>query len=191
MLVWRSRTTDQTPPWLEGCPNVQHSGVTWWVGSALVRPGGNLLWHPCGKNYEVALTGGMELHNLQRENRWCHVGIIRDGSGVEWEIPQILDPEGSPSVVMANRLNPLTGEVEREPLLALHRSLIEAGWAYRSEAFNESERALTMFSLLEGLFHCNAASFGVLGVVDDVLLDKGLRWAYGTIAASDFEDEAG
>lgn len=184
MLCWRNRGTPNTPPpWLVGAAHMSQTGNgIWFAAAPPLRPARIGPWTPCGPGWETAISDGDPgLARLMRNPRWTIAGIVEDARGLQWAIPHILGPDGTPVVARVRRLLP-DGTWSREAADELQRNAVESCTAVRNLELSEEEQTAAILSLLECCYFCNAATFGVLGLVDDVLVDLGLRLASGLIA---------
>lgn len=203
MLVWHDtlRRTMATPDWLPGdsapvrcsrkhgergdllCVGDRHAALLGWRE--------DVTWADAGDGWAVACYGDPCLDDLIRpEQRWTLVASVIDGRDRTWLIPALLGPTddptipGPPLVAMARRLT-ASGWI-REPLHDRQRDALDAVAAAFPHLCELGQVSLEtqgswIGALLHATYYGGALSFAASGLIDDVLVDKGLRIACGRV----------
>ncbi len=200
MLVWQDTKgrAMATPSWLDGAPEGSVARVHCDQGDLLAmgehaaallswRP--ELPWYPVGEDWKVAVYGDqVEPWRNLRALPWAVPVPIEDGRGVEWAIPNILSPLGSPCMDMGARLTD-SGWVD-EPLnpraaraLEACRRVLPFAREDRLHELTPDDSNSAMASILEATYHMDALTIGRVGVITGALRRHGLRAACGVITA--------
>jgi hypothetical protein len=193
MLVWRDLKGrhQATPAWLVGAEAVTRlhteQGDLLACGSDVgpmlgLRAG--VAWHPVTDGWAVAVYGEAEPWRQARALPWAVPVAIEDGRGVEWMIPAILSPLGTPACDLASRLTD-EGWVE-EPTNPIARRAIDAAQAalpyVRTDRLHEVDLARQndwLCAVLEAAYHLDALTIGRLGLITGTLRLHGLRATCG------------
>ena len=117
-----------------------------------------------------------------RQPPWSSVGEVLDSVGRKWYIPRILADNGAPMV--AQRMRRVSGEWVREAVSNSQEAAISAAITARNaiendEALSVEDMCEMLLPLLEVVYHLDADTIGATGIVDDVLISHGLRFASG------------
>ncbi len=197
MLVWRDLKgrLQGLPAWLVGAEAVarahteQGDLLACGAGAADLlglRPG--VAWHTVSDGWAVAVYGEIEPWRQLRTLHWAVPVRIEDGRGLEWCIPAILSPLGTPACDLASRLTE-DGWVE-EPTTPIARRAIDACQAalpfLRSDRLHEVDLARQndwLCAVLESTYHLDALTIGRLGMITGTLRLHGLRAACGVVIA--------
>ena len=199
MLVWHDteKRTQARPSWLPPAPAISRAhtqlGDVLCVGTRNApmleyRPGED--WQDAGEGWSFALYGNdPDLPAMvRRDQPWTMVGTILDGRGREWVIPCMLFPSadritpGPPIVAQARRMTP-SGWV-REPLHELQRAALDAcqaAWPHLSDlgGMDLEAQGSAITAILEASLHVSGLGLARLGLIDDILVEKGLKLACG------------
>jgi len=179
MIVWKHPESKMAPPCLVGCKNVQSMAGKWWVAPPPLMPEHDLEWHATTDGWSVALSGEPDLGALSRDLPWGMRLVVEDGRKRQWVIPAILGPDGTPAVSRVRRL--VDGKWVREDCDERQTAAIEACQSFLNSELDHDTQTFAILSVLECVLHCDAATLGVLGLIDDVLVYQGLRCASGQI----------
>lgn len=198
MIVWRkSEPIDQAigiPPWLEGCPEVTTFQDLVWVGSGLVRPDvSSCSWVSVGGGWDAAKVLGKAFDPMSYRRRvdWSLGVMVTDARGCDWWLPSIIHPQGGLAVACASRLDE-NGNWVREPVNDLQRSAVDAcneviPHVHDLPGMGTNRCCELLCHVLGAVYHLNAATIAKLGLIDDVLIQKGLAMACGRLDISDPE----
>jgi len=195
MLVWRDLKGrhQATPAWLVGAEGLarRHTDQGDLLGCGphageLLDLRRDAVWHAVSDGWAVAQYGELEPWRQARRLPWAIAVAIEDGRGVEWLVPAILSPLGTPACDLASRLTD-EGWVE-EPTTPVARRAIDACLAaapfLRTDRLAEVELARQnewLCAVLEATYHLDALAIGKLGVITGTLRLHGLRAACGLV----------
>ena len=188
-IYWQAPHVTAKPAWLDGCNDVCQSGVFWWVGSPLVHPNfDKVKWHTTASGWKCSSPrDDFDLTRFLRSRKWTsHVEVV-DGSGRVWFIPALLAPDGTPCVIQS-RVR-IDGKWVRKCASESQEMALEAAIAVRNGVeMTLEEQTDNTLAMLEIVYHLDADTLAVLGLVDDALVYNGWRQAAGMLDDYDAGD---
>lgn len=199
MLVWHDtqKRRQALPSWLPPAPQTVrvHSehGDLLCVGTQHAMALGwreDAEWVEAGEGWNCAVYLGDPCIGdlLRKDQNWTLVGIVLDGIGREWSIPCILHPivgnthPGPPIVAQSRRL---TAEGwKREPLHEIQRAALDACasvWPHLGDigTLDLDQQGSAICAILEATHHVSGPALARLGLIDDVIVEKGIKLACG------------
>lgn len=199
MLVWKDTMgrAMPTPSWLADAPDGSLARVHTDQGDLLAmgpnaaalldwRP--DAAWYPVGEGWAVAVYGEIEAWRNLRKLPWAIAVAIEDGRGVEWAIPAIISPLGTPCMDMGARLT--EAGWEDEPLnpraaraLEACRLVLPFAREDRLHELTANQANSAMAAILEATYHIDALTVGRTGIITGTLRRHGLRCACGVVTA--------
>lgn len=181
-LYWRAPYEQVKPRWLDGCADLQQSGIYWWVGDPIAKPNfERLKWTPTANGWAVAQDHRpLDPSEYLRPRRWAMSIIVEDARGVDWMVPAILAPDGVPAVAQVRRR--VNGEWQREYVSDAQEAAVDAALAVRSGvAMTLEEQSDAVAAIMEVAYFLDAETIGALGLMDDVLAVHALKMAAGMV----------
>ncbi len=208
MLVWRSTDTagHRCPPWLEDADgrfasSATGEGATLWTPAKyrdMLAMRTDAEWEPCAREWEVAQYQPIDPSDYLRDMPDAGAIQVRDVTDAVWMVPAILRPDGAPAVGMRNVVDfGGDGQVRRVPANPRTAAALQAAQEARPYAecdwngVDAAQMLAWMLACLECVYHINGGSLGVLGLVGDTLLDKGMRMVCGVLKAAELQEADG
>lgn len=196
MIVWRD-TKDggkrRRPAWDDehALVSMDADGGRLWTLAAYAEQLGrrDVRWYDVGDHWQAAQYLDFEPARWVRKLDCALVINVVDVDGEVWPVPAMLRPEGVPAIGMRHRAEIVDGEMvwSREaPTERMRRALdscqelrplAEAGW----EGADREAMLSGLLAVIEAGFNLPAQTVAALGLIGDVLLDKGLAVACGVI----------
>lgn len=153
-------------------------------------------WVEVSDGWEAALYAPFTPSDYFRPLHWSLVAEVLDAHGLVWTIPALLYPSdhetlpGPPTVAMGRRLT--ASGWSREPIDQIQQAALQAC----AEAFPHlsdlgSVPIETSSDWISAVLECTCwgdpLTFAKLGLIDDVLVEKGLKIACGRMPAASYD----